>query len=117
MFLPKNIFNSHSVKILEEYCLFIATSFYRNMRRKKVVCDAGQNLNLFSQDPYAKRFLKDAKTTKTSYIANSGGILVILHSRAGMHNKVPVGQMWSAKALNLAREAKNLVCFFHKNTI
>ena len=27
------------------------------------------------QDPYAKRFLKDVKTTKTSYIANSGGIL------------------------------------------
>ncbi|TRY74967.1 hypothetical protein TCAL_04960, partial [Tigriopus californicus] len=26
-------------------------------------------------DPYAKKFLKDVKTTKTSYIANSGGIL------------------------------------------
>ncbi len=82
------------------------------MRRKNVVCDAGLNLNLFLQDPYAKRFLKDAKTTKTSYIANSGGILVILHSRAGMHNK-----MWSAKALNMAREAQNrvyLTCLFHK---
>ena len=27
------------------------------------------------QDPYAKRFLKDVKTTKTKFIANSGGIL------------------------------------------
>ncbi len=27
------------------------------------------------QDPYARRFLKDVKTTRTSYIANSGGIL------------------------------------------
>lgn len=31
--------------------------------------------NSLFQDPYAKKFLKDVKTTKTSYIANSGGIL------------------------------------------
>ena len=27
------------------------------------------------QDPYAKRFMKDEKITKTAYIANSGGLL------------------------------------------
>ena len=27
------------------------------------------------QDPYAKRFMKDEKVTKTAYIANSGGLL------------------------------------------
>jgi hypothetical protein len=35
-------------------------------------------LNIFIKDPYAKRFMKDIKITKTSYIANSGGILVQL---------------------------------------
>jgi hypothetical protein len=30
---------------------------------------------LFVQDPYAKRFMKDEKITKTAYIANSGGLL------------------------------------------
>ena len=29
------------------------------------------------QDPYAKRFMKDEKITKTAYIANSGGLLGI----------------------------------------
>ena len=32
------------------------------------------DLNLW-QDPYAKRFMKDEKITKTAYIANSGGLL------------------------------------------
>ena len=31
--------------------------------------------NIFIKDPYAKRFQKDEKITKTSYIANSGGLL------------------------------------------
>ena len=30
---------------------------------------------LYFQDPYAKRFMKDEKITKTAYIANSGGLL------------------------------------------
>ena len=29
----------------------------------------------YLQDPYAKRFMKDEKITKTAYIANSGGLL------------------------------------------
>ncbi len=36
--------------------------------------------------------------------------------RSGMQNKRPAGQMWPAKAFNLARKAQNLVylaCFFH----
>jgi len=31
--------------------------------------------NIFIKDPYAKRFMKDEKITKTAYIANSGGLL------------------------------------------
>ncbi len=31
--------------------------------------------NIFIKDPYAKRFKKDEKITKTAYIANSGGLL------------------------------------------
>ena len=31
--------------------------------------------NIFIKDPYAKRVQKDEKITKTSYIANSGGLL------------------------------------------
>jgi hypothetical protein len=37
----------------------------------------------------------------------------------GMHNIRPAGQMWPAKAFNLARKAQNLVyfaCFFHKTS-
>lgn len=33
--------------------------------------------NIFIKDPYAKRFMKDEKITKTAYIANSGGLLGI----------------------------------------
>ena len=33
-----------------------------------------ENVTLY-QDPYAKRFMKDEKITKTAYIANSGGLL------------------------------------------
>ena len=32
-------------------------------------------LTFMFQDPYAKRFMKDEKITKTAYIANSGGLL------------------------------------------
>ena len=32
-------------------------------------------VHLTIQDPYAKRFMKDEKITKTAYIANSGGLL------------------------------------------
>jgi len=42
------------------------------------------------------------------------------HSRAGMHNIRPTGQMWPMEAFNLAREAPNCVyfaCFFDKNTL
>jgi len=31
---PKNIFNTHREKILDEKCLFIAISFYRNIASK-----------------------------------------------------------------------------------
>ena len=31
--------------------------------------------NIFIKDPYAKRFQKDEKITKTSFIANSGGLM------------------------------------------
>ena len=34
-------------------------------------------LTFMFQDPYAKRFMKDEKITKTAYIANSGGLLGI----------------------------------------
>ena len=33
------------------------------------------HLGFVFQDPYAKRFMKDEKITKTAYIANSGGLL------------------------------------------
>ena len=32
-------------------------------------------LSFLFKDPYAKRFMKDEKITKTAYIANSGGLL------------------------------------------
>ena len=32
-------------------------------------------INFNIKDPYAKRFMKDEKITKTAYIANSGGLL------------------------------------------
>ena len=43
-----------------------------------ILAYARENLvmfNIFIKDPYAKRFQKDEKITKTSYIANSGGLL------------------------------------------
>ena len=43
--------------------------FFQSLNHNNVVSD------ILYQDPYAKRFMKDEKITKTAYIANSGGLL------------------------------------------
>ena len=44
-----------------------------------IITFASELLPFSSKDPYVKKFMKDIKITKTSYIANSGGILVSVH--------------------------------------
>ena len=56
--------------LLSEYKLIKITFLLSEYARENLVM-----FNIFIKDPYAKRFQKDEKITKTSYIANSGGLL------------------------------------------
>jgi len=90
--------------------------------------------NIFIKDPYAKRFQKDEKITKTSYIANSGGLLglcmgfslisgaeILYHCFFGVYSAIFPSEK---KRYRLKAGLKNNICInqdlvnrpFHTNT-
>ena len=68
------------------------------------------------QDPYAKRFMKDEKITKTAYIANSGGLLGLCMGFRSELSKIVIGLWNTNKIMGQTYEngKSNIVLLFQK---